>query len=150
MDHNLICKYHVTHGHMTEDCRRLREEVACLFNNGHFWEFLSEQAKNHFKNRDANKKIKQEEPQHVINMIIKGVDVPQGPTIKCTKDSIIREKGTQDYILKGAISFSDEDAEGIIQPHNDALVISVLINKSRVKRVLIDLVAQQTSSDGEL
>ncbi|XP_059290109.1 uncharacterized protein LOC132043653 [Lycium ferocissimum] len=28
--------------------------------------------------------------------------------------------------------------EGIVQPHNDALVISVLVNKFRIKRVLID------------
>ncbi|XP_059288190.1 uncharacterized protein LOC132041498 [Lycium ferocissimum] len=40
---------------------------------------------------------------------------------------------------EGSISFSDKDAEGIIQPHNDALVISVLINKYQVKRILIDL-----------
>ncbi|XP_060183109.1 uncharacterized protein LOC132613071 [Lycium barbarum] len=28
--------------------------------------------------------------------------------------------------------------EGIVQPHNDALVISVLVNKFKIKRVLID------------
>ncbi|XP_019259493.1 PREDICTED: uncharacterized protein LOC109237625 [Nicotiana attenuata] len=39
---------------------------------------------------------------------------------------------------KGTVSFNDEDAEGIVQPRNDALVISVLINKSRIKRVLIN------------
>ncbi|XP_019261322.1 PREDICTED: uncharacterized protein LOC109239236 [Nicotiana attenuata] len=72
-------------------------------------------------------------------MIIGGIDVPQGPMIKCTKVSIMREKCTPDYVPEGAISFSDEDAKGIVQPHNDALVISVLINKYRVKRVLIDL-----------
>ncbi|XP_070050042.1 uncharacterized protein [Nicotiana tomentosiformis] len=72
-------------------------------------------------------------------MIIGEVDVLQGPMIKRTKVSITREKHTRDYVPKGTISFSDEDTEGIIQPLNDALVISVLINKSLVKRVLIDL-----------
>ncbi|XP_070039909.1 uncharacterized protein [Nicotiana tomentosiformis] len=71
-------------------------------------------------------------------MIIGGVDISQGPMMKCTKVSITREKCTRDYVPEGAISFSNEDAEGIVQPHNDALVISVLINKSQVKRVLID------------
>nr|XP_016474227.1 PREDICTED: uncharacterized protein LOC107796027 [Nicotiana tabacum] len=70
-------------------------------------------------------------------MIIRGVDVPQGPMIKCTKVSITRENRTWDYIPEGSISFSDEDTEGIIQPHNDALVIAVVINKSRIKCVLI-------------
>ncbi|XP_070055403.1 uncharacterized protein [Nicotiana tomentosiformis] len=71
-------------------------------------------------------------------MIIGGVDVPQGPMLKRTKVSIMREKWTRDYVPKGTLFFNDEDAEGIVKPHNDALVISVLINKSRVKRVLID------------
>nr|XP_009590091.1 uncharacterized protein LOC104087361 [Nicotiana tomentosiformis] len=41
-DPNLMCKYHRTHGHRTEDYRQLREEVSRLFNNGHLREFLSE------------------------------------------------------------------------------------------------------------
>ncbi|XP_070043087.1 uncharacterized protein [Nicotiana tomentosiformis] len=41
-DPNLMCKYHGTHGHMTEDYLQLREEVARLFNNGHLQEFLSD------------------------------------------------------------------------------------------------------------
>ncbi|XP_009784150.1 uncharacterized protein [Nicotiana sylvestris] len=35
---NLMCKYHGTHGHKTEDCLQLREEFAQLFNNGHLRE----------------------------------------------------------------------------------------------------------------
>ncbi|XP_070037016.1 uncharacterized protein [Nicotiana tomentosiformis] len=71
-------------------------------------------------------------------MIISGVDTSQGPMLKRTKVSITRERQTRDYMPEGTISFNDEDAEGIVQPHNDVLVIFVLINKSRVKRVLID------------
>lgn len=73
-------------------------------------------------------------------MIIGGIDVPQGPVFKCTKVSIVMEKRSrvQDYIPKGTLSFIDEDVEGIMQPHNDALVISVLTNKTQIKRVLID------------
>ncbi|XP_070057738.1 uncharacterized protein [Nicotiana tomentosiformis] len=70
-------------------------------------------------------------------MIIGGVDIPQGPMLKRTRIFVTREKRTRDYIREGALSFSDEDAKGIIQPHNDALVISVLVNKIRIKCVLI-------------
>ncbi|XP_070054231.1 uncharacterized protein [Nicotiana tomentosiformis] len=45
---------------------------------------------------------------------------------------------TQDYAPMGTLSFGDKDTEGVIQPHNDALVISVLVNKTKIKRVLID------------
>ncbi|XP_070054070.1 uncharacterized protein [Nicotiana tomentosiformis] len=127
---NLMGKYHGTRGHMTEDCRQLREEVAQLFNNVHLREFLSDRAKNHFRNRYSGKQVEPEEPQHVINIIIGGVDIPKGPMLKRTKVSITRGKRTWDYVPEGTLSFNDVDAEGIIQPHNDALVISVLINKS--------------------
>ncbi|XP_019255075.1 PREDICTED: uncharacterized protein LOC109233656 [Nicotiana attenuata] len=52
---NKICKYHGTHDHKIEDYRQLREEVARLFNEGNLREFLSDRAKNHFKNRDSNR-----------------------------------------------------------------------------------------------
>ncbi|XP_070055393.1 uncharacterized protein [Nicotiana tomentosiformis] len=135
---NQICKYHGTHGHRTEDCIQLREEVALLFNEGHLREFLSDRAKNHFRDRDADRKNEQEEPQHVIHMIVGGVNIPQGPIFKCTKVSITKGKRTRDYVPEGTLSFNDEEAEGIPQPHNDALVISILVNKIQVKRVLID------------
>ncbi|XP_019246358.1 PREDICTED: uncharacterized protein LOC109226008 [Nicotiana attenuata] len=48
------------------------------------------------------------------------------------------EKRTRDHVPEGTLSFNNEDAKGIIQPHNDALVISVLMNKTQVKYVLID------------
>lgn len=60
-------------------------------------------------------------------MIVGGVDTPQESVLKCSKVSITMEKRTQDYIPEETLSFNDEDAEGIEQPHNDALVISVLM-----------------------
>ncbi|XP_060179414.1 uncharacterized protein LOC132609449 [Lycium barbarum] len=137
-DKSLICKYHHTHGHRTEDCRQLREEVARLFNLGHLREFLREQAKTHFKNLDSNKQDRLEGPQQVIHMIMEGTDVPIGPVMKCTKISITREKRIRNSDPDGPITFDDEDMEGITQPYNDALVIFVLVNKFRIKHVLID------------
>ncbi|XP_059290705.1 uncharacterized protein LOC132044233 [Lycium ferocissimum] len=116
----------------------LRDEVVQLLMNGHLREFLSDWAKGNYKNKEANKQVEHAKPQHVINMIISGVEIPRGPMMKRKKVSITQEKKTRDYILEGSISFNDEDAEGIIQPQNDALVISVLINKSQVKRILIN------------
>ncbi|XP_070029493.1 uncharacterized protein [Nicotiana sylvestris] len=133
---NLMCKYHGTHGHRTENYRQLREDVARLFNEGHLREFLSDRAKNHFRERDARKN-EQEEPQHVIHMIIGEVDVLQRPIFKRTKVSITREKRTQSYVPEEVLSFCDEEVESISQPHNDALVISILLNKIQVKRVLV-------------
>ncbi|XP_060195074.1 uncharacterized protein LOC132624288 [Lycium barbarum] len=65
-DPNMICEYHAIHRHQIDDCKRLRDEVARLLKNSHLWEFLSERAKGHFKNRETSKKTEPEEPQHVI------------------------------------------------------------------------------------
>ncbi|XP_070030092.1 uncharacterized protein [Nicotiana sylvestris] len=134
-----MCKYYGTHGHKTEDCRQLKEEVARLFNEGHLREFLNDRAKNHFRERDGNRKSEPEETQHVIHMIIGEVDVPQGPIFKRTKISITRENRTRYYLPEDALTFSEEDIEALSQPDNDALVISILLNKVQVKRVLVDL-----------
>ncbi|XP_070017792.1 uncharacterized protein [Nicotiana sylvestris] len=135
---NQMCKYHGTYSHRTEDCRQLKEEVARLFNEGHLREFLSDPGKNHYRDRDANRKNEQEEPQHMIHMIVGAVDIPQGLTFECTKVRITREKRTRDYLPENTLSFHDADAEGIEQHHNNALVISILMNKIQVKRVLVD------------
>ncbi|XP_070014381.1 uncharacterized protein [Nicotiana sylvestris] len=132
-----MCKYHGTHSHRIEDYIQLREEVARFLNEGHLREFLSDRARNHFKDRDANRKNEQEELQHMIHMIVGEVDISQGPIFKRTKVTITRES-TRDYLLEDTLSFNSEDAEGIEQPHNDALVISILMNKIQVKRVLVD------------
>ncbi len=50
------------------------------------------------------------------------------------------EEGTTSKRLRAseAISFSDEDLKGIETPHDDAMVVSMVVNKFDVKRVLID------------
>ncbi|XP_060211674.1 uncharacterized protein LOC132639223 [Lycium barbarum] len=70
-----------------------------------------------------------------------GTEVPIRPVMKRTKISITREKRIRNGDPDGPITFDDEDMEGITQLHNDALVISVLVNKLRIKRVLIDPVS---------
>ncbi|XP_070025504.1 uncharacterized protein [Nicotiana sylvestris] len=62
----------------------------------------------------------------------------KGPIFKRTKVSITREKRTQDFMPEDTLTFSKEDIEALSQPHNDALVISIILNKVQVKCVLID------------
>ncbi|XP_060190392.1 uncharacterized protein LOC132619536 [Lycium barbarum] len=62
-------EYHETHGHRTEDCQQLKEEVARLLKNDQLREFLSERAKNHYKERKNQKRAELVEPQHSIRTI---------------------------------------------------------------------------------
>ncbi|XP_060194935.1 uncharacterized protein LOC132624125 [Lycium barbarum] len=88
-DPSVMCEYHGTHGHRTEDCRQLKEDVAWLLKNGHLREFLSERAKGHYKGRENHKQVEPVDPKYVINLIIGGTDAPRGPMMKRTKVSIV-------------------------------------------------------------
>ncbi|XP_075085099.1 uncharacterized protein LOC142168330 [Nicotiana tabacum] len=122
-DTNLWCEYHGTNGHRTGDCRNLREEVATLLKNGHLREFLSDRAKNNYGwNRgDAEaSKAGEEPPCQTINMIFRGNEI-NGVTFsaaKKTKVSISHSK----RLWEDDITFTDEDADGLLLPYNDAPV----------------------------
>ncbi|XP_070042472.1 uncharacterized protein [Nicotiana tomentosiformis] len=138
-DPNLWCEYHDTNGHRTGDCRHLREEVTTLLKNGHLREFLSNRAKNNYgrKMGDAETSKAGEEPPHqTINMIFGGNEI-NGVTFsaaKKTKVSITHSK----RLREDNITFMDEDADGLLLPHNDTLVISLNVLNFKIKRVLVD------------
>ncbi|XP_019252699.1 PREDICTED: uncharacterized protein LOC109231495 [Nicotiana attenuata] len=118
---NLWYEYHGMNCHRTGDCRHLCEEVATLLKNGHLREFLSDRAKNNYcHNRDNREPSKAEEdpPRQPINMIF-GQKAPGSP--------------------KDDITFTEEDADGLLLPHNDALVISFYVLDFKIKRILVDV-----------
>ncbi|XP_070054258.1 uncharacterized protein [Nicotiana tomentosiformis] len=138
-DPNLWCEYHGTNGHRTRDCRYLREEVATLLKNCHLREFLSDRAKNNnSRNRDNTESSKagEETPCQMINMIFVGNEI-NGVTFsaeKKTKVSITHSK----RLREDDITFTEEDADGLLLPYNDALVISLNVLDFKIKRVLVD------------
>ncbi|XP_019262843.1 PREDICTED: uncharacterized protein LOC109240630 [Nicotiana attenuata] len=77
-------------------------------------------------------------PQHVVHIIIGGTDIPQRLVIKRIKISAVIEGPIRDRVTEDTLAFSEEDFGTLTQPHNDALVISFLLNNIRIKRVLVD------------
>ncbi|XP_070057652.1 uncharacterized protein [Nicotiana tomentosiformis] len=138
-DPNLWCEYHGTNGHRTGDCRHLREEVATLLKNGHLREFLSNRAKNNYgHNRHNAEPLKggEDPPHQTINMIFGGNDI-NGVTfsaVKKTKVSITHSK----RLREDDITFTGEDTDRLLLPHNDTLVISLNVLDFKIKRVLMD------------
>ncbi|XP_070032590.1 uncharacterized protein [Nicotiana tomentosiformis] len=138
-DPNLWCEYHGTNGHRTGDCRHLREEVATLLKNDHLREFLSDRAKNNYgRNKDNAElsKAGEEPPCQMINMIFGGNEI-NGVTFSAAKKmkvSITHSK----RLREDDITFTEEDADGLLLPHNDALVISLNVLDFKIKRILVD------------
>ncbi|XP_070050433.1 uncharacterized protein [Nicotiana tomentosiformis] len=138
-DPNLWYEYHGTNGHQTGDCGQLWEEVATLLKNNHLREFLSDRAKNNYgRNKDnvEPSKAGEEPPRQMINMIFGGNKI-NGVTVSVAKKmkvSITHSK----RLREDDITFTEEDACGLLLPHNDALVISLNVLDFKIKRVLVD------------
>ncbi|XP_070028906.1 uncharacterized protein [Nicotiana sylvestris] len=80
-------------------------------------------------------------PKKTINIISGGEEI-NGVTYtvanKISKVTATHEKRVQNVLEKESITFDDADADGMLTPYKDALVISLLVHDTNVKLVLID------------
>ncbi|XP_070057483.1 uncharacterized protein [Nicotiana tomentosiformis] len=80
-------------------------------------------------------------PKRTVNVIIGGDEVNGGTYTaekKMSKVTVTHGKRVRQVLDVNSITFDDEDADDLIIPHNDALVISLLAHDTYVKGVLID------------
>ncbi|XP_070056160.1 uncharacterized protein [Nicotiana tomentosiformis] len=80
-------------------------------------------------------------PKRTVNVISGGEEV-NGVTYtaakKTAKFTVTHGKRVRQTLEEDSITFDDVDVDCLMIPHNDALVISLLIHDTNVKRVLID------------
>ncbi|XP_070010500.1 uncharacterized protein [Nicotiana sylvestris] len=62
----------------------------------------------------------------------------QGYLTELFSENVTHGKRVQRVLEEESITCDDADADGVLTPHNDALVISLLLHDTNVKRVLID------------
>ncbi|XP_065618257.1 uncharacterized protein LOC136062732 [Quercus suber] len=139
---NKYCRFHRDHGHDTDECFDLKQQIENLIRQGKLKNFLGRDHK------DEKLKAKVEEssrpPLGEIRIILGG-----SPTGQSSKSKKAYLKAVQNVQFSGrlpserttdeqAITFTDEDAEKIHHPHDDAIVITLLIADYKTRRVLID------------
>ncbi|WZY77794.1 uncharacterized protein LOC106427028 [Brassica napus] len=145
----LWCDFHRDHGHKTEDCVALRIEVIELLQKGHLGEFLSEKAKNHLNKEVPAKSagVIPTSPPHqdrVIHVISGGLEISGVSHAAAKKSTRNAKHGLETTKLKrlllgiDEISFTAKEQEKILAPHHDALVFSLTVANSLVKRILVD------------
>ncbi|XP_050278367.1 uncharacterized protein LOC126719912 [Quercus robur] len=142
---NLYCQYHQEPGHTTEDCRNLKNHLDQLVREGKLSHLL-----HHFSGRQGQANIETRRdtslrlPIGTINVILAALgktgscpsrvmSVAQLPTKHDDRESKKAKK-----IVSPVLGFSDEDKVGTIQPHDDALVVTLRIGGYDVRRVLVD------------
>ena len=142
---NLYCQYHQDHGHTTEDCRNLWDHLEQLVRERKLKHLLHHssgrggQANSAFQGNVAPRPL-----LGTINVIFAapkrtGSCPSRIMSVSCCSGE---NSGPMPKRIKMSVplmlSFTDADKLGTIQPHDDALVITLRIGGYDVKRVMID------------
>ena len=131
-NHNLYCQYHRDHGHTTEDCRSLWDHLEQLVREGKLIQLLHHSSG---LGGQANSRSERETPSRPPLGTINVIFATPGRTGSCpSRVMSVARLSSEDtsHEPKRArlerplvMGFSDENKIGTIQPHDDALVITL-------------------------
>ncbi|XP_034701087.1 uncharacterized protein LOC117926120 [Vitis riparia] len=152
-DHRKKCAYHKEHGHTIETCRSLHYLVEKLIRAGHLKQYLRSDARARDISRNHNSGTSRipTAPKAVINYIHGGpLDeeyVSKRKRQRLLRAALVRERvnsiqpgmtGGGPQPIDGTIIFPPVDPTRILQPHRDALILSLGIGDFDVRRILVD------------
>ncbi|XP_016453903.1 uncharacterized protein LOC107778204 [Nicotiana tabacum] len=136
-----LCEFHQESGHNTEECIALRQEVVNMLRQGHLKELLSDKERNNFaRGRERQGLPKLPSLARTINMFIGDNDNASINNVKFTATHKLKRSITHERydILEESIIFDESNANSLTSPHNDALVITLRILDTNVKRIMVD------------
>ncbi|GAV80367.1 hypothetical protein CFOL_v3_23828 [Cephalotus follicularis] len=145
-------RYHRDHGHDTEECRQLKNQIEDLVRKGHLRKYVERdapQGRREQRREEAprqQEEQQQQQPRGVIHTISGGV--ASGGDHKNARKAYGRQSLAVQQVhhskrLKTSgdeevITFSEADYEGVRLPHNDLVVVTLLVELFTMKRILID------------
>ncbi|XP_065628933.1 uncharacterized protein LOC136067263 [Quercus suber] len=144
-NHNFYCQYHQDYRHTTENCRSLWDHLDQLVREGKLRHLLHHSSgRGGQMSSEPRRDDPSKPPLGTINVIFatpgrtgswpsKVMSVTQLPAGDFGQGLKRAKLDTQPVL-----EFSDEDKIGTIQPHDDALVITLRIGGYDVKRVMVD------------
>nr|XP_023920167.1 uncharacterized protein LOC112031682 [Quercus suber] len=142
---NLYCTYHKDRGHTTEQCRVLKDHLGQLAKAGHLKDFVTDAGDRGTRHGAPHGGNPLPPPLGVIDVIHvtpSGISTAKGKEV-LTMVSVEGSTGVPPPAKKirptrEPIAFSDNDLEGTIQPHDDALIVMARVGGFVVKRIMID------------
>ena len=142
---NLYYHYHQDHEHTTKDCRNLWDHLEQLVQEGRLKHLLHHSSGRGGQSSSTSQgNTTPKLPLGTINVIFAAPGRTRSfpsriISISCysDEDSNSRPKRIKTNIPL-VLSFSDADKQGTIQPHDDALVVTLRIGGYDVKRVMVD------------
>ena len=142
---NLYCQYHQDHGHTIEDCRSLWDHLDQLAQEGKLKQLLHHSSGlGGQTNSRSERKTPSRPPLGTINVIFVAPGRIGSWPSRVMSVARLSSEDTSHKLKRARVEwplvmgFLDEDKIGTIQPHNDALVITLRIGGYNVKRVMVD------------
>ena len=139
---NKYCHFHRDHGHDTDECYNLKQQIENLIRQGKLRNFPGGDHK------DEKLKGKVEKPSRPslgeIRVIIRGTSARQSSKSRKTYLKVVQnvKLSGQPPRMRGAdkqaITFMHEDPRRIHHPHDDAIVLTLLVVDYTTRKVLID------------
>ena len=144
---NKYCRFHRDYGHDTDECFDLKQQIENLIRQGKLRNFLGRDR----KDEKLKGKIKESSrpPLGGIKVIIGGSSTGQSSKSKKAYLKVMqsiqlsRRSPRASSTDKQTITFTDEDAERIHHPYNDAIVITLLIDNGSSADILYYPALQQ-------
>ena len=139
---DLYCRFHRDHGHTTEDCFALKQQIEALIRQGKLGKFVCQDKQEpHPEPRpprqDENKDRHEDCPRDIIGEIRTIVGgLASGGTSRSSRKAyarqahniLVTQRPRKNVKMDDqVITFSEDDARGIHQPHDDALVVTMTI-----------------------
>ncbi|GAV72585.1 LOW QUALITY PROTEIN: hypothetical protein CFOL_v3_16073, partial [Cephalotus follicularis] len=143
-------RYHRDHGHDTEECRQLKNQIEDLIHKWHLRKYVDrnahQQRREHREEAPPQQEKQQNQPIGIIHTIFGGV-ASSGDHKNVRKaygrqslavQQIQHSKRIRTGGDEEAICFSEVDYEGVRLPHDDPVVVTLLVELFTMKRILID------------
>ena len=131
---SLYCHYHQEQGHTTEDCKNLWDHLDQLVREGKLKSLLHHSSgQGNQTSSDSRKNAPSRPPLGTINVIFTTPGRTRSYTSKVMSVALLSadEDGLEPkrarILTQPTLGFSDEDKVGTIQPHDDALVVTLKI-----------------------
>ena len=153
-DKNKDCHFHKDHGHYTEDCRDLKEQIEELIQKGKLQKYVKNGEYSNFKEGNKNQREFSSEsddrPHQPPHDVIGEIKTIAGGTLtrrsfRSLKKASQRQVNSVHMIppfkqkrMYQDMSFNEPNDRGVRQPHNDPLVIMLNIEGFNTKRILVD------------
>ncbi|KAL5553184.1 hypothetical protein UlMin_040585 [Ulmus minor] len=149
-DNTKYCRYHRDIGHITEECRVLKDEIERLIQRGQLRNYVRNGDQQPRQPAQENQQPGQEGEDIEVRVIIGGPAT--GDTNRARKNyarqarsepfphqiNLAEHKNKAPRLSNEPIIFTEEEASGLWHPHKDAIVVALRIASRKVYKILID------------